>query len=80
MLGLLSGMKAYQNQKDFLNEIEALIPKSGNTTFKAEDVLKTLIELGILEQGMRRDKTPTVRIVDLYAFNPELNIKRLGRR
>jgi hypothetical protein len=36
--------------------------------------------LGIVETGSRRDGTPTVRIVDLYAMATELDITRRGRR
>ena len=44
------------------------------------EALKVLKSLGIVESGARRTGVATVRIVDLYAFAPELKINRLGRR
>jgi cellulose biosynthesis protein BcsQ len=70
----LAGFKSYQDRKDFLNALE----RAGESDPAA--ALKTLEDLGIVETGARRDKTPTVRIVDLYAFAPRLRIERLGRR
>lgn len=70
----LTGFKSYQDRNDFLNALE----QAGEHDPAA--ALKTLEDLGIVETGARRDKTPTVRIVDLYAFAPRLRIERLGRR
>jgi hypothetical protein len=70
----LTGFKSYQDRNDFLNALE----HAGESDPAA--ALKTLEDLGIVETGARRDKTPTVRIVDLYAFAPQLRIERLGRR
>ena len=48
--------------------------------FSADQALRRLEELGVVESGSRRDGTATVRVVDLYAFAQELGIKRVGRR
>jgi len=70
----LTGFKSYQNQQAFLQALENV----GEPEPAA--ALAMLQELGIVELGSRRDKTSTVRIVDLYAFAPRLEIARLGRR
>jgi MinD-like ATPase involved in chromosome partitioning or flagellar assembly len=70
----LKTFKSYQNKSDF---ISALV-KVGEAT--PEDAVTALESLGVIESGSRRDKTPTVRVVDLYAFAPQLDIQRLGRR
>ncbi len=70
----LQGFKSYQDRQDFI----AALGRAGE--LDAAAALATLESLGIVEKGARRDKTPTVRIVDLYAFAPRLRIERLGRR
>lgn len=73
-IGRLKGLVHYQNESDFLTALEA----AGEP--KPKDALAAYKRLGIVESGKRRDGTPTVRIVDLYAFAPELEIDRRGRR
>lgn len=74
-IGWLKGFDAYQNRAAFLQQLEAQGDKH------PEETLRMLAEdLGVIEHGARNDKTPTVRIVDLYAFAKELQIKRVGRR
>lgn len=34
----------------------------------------------MIKTGSRRDRTPATRIVELYAFAPNLDIQQLGRR
>lgn len=75
-IALLVGFDAYQNRKDFLRKLRALDVAPAT----AEEVLDRLEALGVVELGSRRDGTPTIRIVDLYAFAPELQINRRGRR
>jgi len=70
----LKSFKSYQNRIDFIIALR----RAGDA--EPEDALKTLEALGVVEAGSRRDKTPTTRIVDLYAFAPQLDIQRLGRR
>ena len=70
----LRGFKSYQNRTDFTTALRA----AGESD--PEEALKDLEALGVVETGARRDKTPTTRIVDLYAFAPQLDIQRLGRR
>jgi hypothetical protein len=70
----LKGFASYQNEADFLQQLRRV----GESD--PEEALKTFKSLGIVESGSRRDGTPTVRIVDLYAFAPSLEIKRVGRR
>ncbi len=70
----LKGLTHYQDERDFLAALKSaaeLEPKEALAVFK---------RLGLAESGRRRDGTPTVRIVDLYAFAPELEIDRRGRR
>jgi selenocysteine lyase/cysteine desulfurase len=74
LLDSLQGFNNYQNEEDFQYELR----KHGQS--QPEEVTRTLAELGVIERGSRQDKTPTIRIVDLYAFAAELKIKRLGRR
>lgn len=70
----LAGFKSYQDRSEFL----AALMKVGES--EPEEALKELAALGVVEIGARRDKRPTTRIVDLYAFAPGLEIQRLGRR
>lgn len=70
----LKGFKSYQDRAEFLEELKNV----GETD--EWDALKKLEGAGVIETGARRDKTPTTRIVDLYAFAPKLEIQRLGRR
>lgn len=70
----LEGFKSYQDRQDFL------VALAGAGDSDPQATLGVLESLGIVEIGARRDKTPTVRIVDLYAFAPRLRIERLGRR
>lgn len=70
----LEGFKSYQDRQDFLTALAGAGDPDPAVT------INTLESLGIIETGARRDKTPTVRIVDLYAFAPRLRIERLGRR
>jgi hypothetical protein len=69
------GFDSYMDKSDFLKRLG----RAGAREM-TEPALASLQELGFVEFGERRDKTPTVRIVDLYAFAPELNIVRRGRR
>ncbi len=74
---LLKSFASYQDRDRFLSNL----CKAGHEGLeRAQKRLRRLMELGIVEGGERRDRTPTVRIVDLYAFAPELEVKRLGRR
>lgn len=70
----LRGFKSYQDRSDFIQALR----NAGE--LEPEEALKDLEILGVVEFGSRRDKTPTVRVVDLYAFAPRLEIQRLGRR
>lgn len=70
----LKGFKSYQDKSDFI----AALKQAGET--EPEEALKELEASGVVEFGSRRDKRPTARIVDLYAFAPRLEIQRLGRR
>jgi len=70
----IEGFKSYLDRPESL---EALKQAGEPEPAVALTLLETL---GIVETGSRRDKTPTVRIVDLYAFAPKLRIDRLGRR
>lgn len=74
-IGWLKGFDAYQDKAAFLRQLVAQGDKDPDETLRmlAED-------LGVVEPGARNNKTPTVRIVDLYAFAKELQIKRVGRR
>ena len=84
ILQLLQGLpKAYMNKSDFFKHIEEKVKSSrvkSQARFTTDEAFKVLQELGVLEEGSRRDKTPTVRVVDLYALNRDLNITRMGRR
>ena len=73
-LMLLKGFLAYQDEKNFLAKLKGAGEESPG------EALKNFKSLGIVESGSRRDGTPTVRIVDLYAFAPDLEIERVGRR
>lgn len=69
------GFLAYQDRSDFVEGLR----KAGDSD--PEETIKMLRdELGVIEEGSRKNKTPTVRIVDLYAFAPALAINRQGRR
>jgi cellulose biosynthesis protein BcsQ len=70
----IEGFKSYLDRPEFLEALK----QAGEPEPAA--ALTMLEALGIVETGSRRDKTPTVRIVDLYAFAPKLRIDRLGRR
>ncbi len=70
----LKGLTHYQNERDFL----AALDYAGES--EPKDTLAVFKSLGLAESGRRRDGTPTVRIVDLYAFATELEIERKGRR
>ena len=70
----LKTFKSYQNKSDFVLSLT----NTGDDS--PEDTVADLESLGVIEFGSRRDKTSTVRIVDLYAFAPRLEIQRLGRR
>ena len=70
----IKGFKSYQDRSEFL----AALGRAGEA--EPEEALKELENLGVVEIGARRDKTPTTRIVDLYAFASRLEIQRLGRR
>lgn len=70
----LKGFKSYQDQDEFLQALEQAGEHEPSVAFTM------LKDLGIVETGTRRDNTPTVRIVDLYAYAPKLGIARLGRR
>jgi len=70
----IAGFKSYQDRQEFLDALK----QAGEPEPTA--ALTLLEVLGIVETGSRRNKTPTVRIVDLYAFAPKLRIDRLGRR
>lgn len=71
----LKGFDAYQNKDDFLRQLT----RQGDEN-PAETLQLLADDLGVIEHGARNDKTPTVRIVDLYAFAKDLQIKRVGRR
>jgi hypothetical protein len=70
----IKGFRAYLDRSQFLEDLG----KAGQK--EPETGLGQLHAIGLVEYGRRRDDTPTVRIVDLYAFAPELKIERLGRR
>lgn len=70
----LRGLDSYGNRADF---VEHLRDQGASEPTRALDLLN---DLGVVEFGERRNRTPTVRIVDLYALAPELEIKRVGRR
>jgi hypothetical protein len=70
----LKNFPSYQDEEKFLRALEQ-VGESDPTS-----ALQLFENLGIVERGARRDGTPTVKIVDLYAFAPELKIERLGRR
>lgn len=71
---LLKNFPSYQNEDSFLESLKRAGEKD------PAEAMGKLKDLGLLEMGARRDGTPTVRIVDLYAFAPELSISRMGRR
>ena len=73
LIDSLQGFDNYQNDEDFHRELK-------KKNYNPIEVTQTLATLGVIERGSRQDKTPTVRIVDLYAFAAELKVKRLGRR
>lgn len=73
-LGYLKGFDSYQDEAKF----SRALGRAGDAAPKA--ALDELKVLGIVETGSRRDGTPTVRIVDLYAMATELDITRRGRR
>ncbi|HEX5747455.1 MAG TPA: hypothetical protein VFZ09_14515 [Archangium sp.] len=73
-IDLLRGFDSYQDEVKFLRALK------GAGESDPGEALKSFKTLGIVEAGSRRNGTPTVRIVDLYAFAPELEINRLGRR
>lgn len=75
-IGRTKGFDSYMDRSEFLKK---LAPRA-EARPEAEEALTALQALGFVEFGERRDKTPTVRIVDLYAFAPELKINRRGRR
>lgn len=70
----LKGWKSFSTEDDFINYLQ----KAGESD--PREALRALKDLGIVESGQRRDKTPSVRIVDLYAYAPDLEIKRVGQR
>jgi cellulose biosynthesis protein BcsQ len=73
-LALLRGFDSYQDERKFLSSLK--------TAGEAEprQALEMFDSIGVTERGSRRDGKPTVRIVDLYAFAPKLDINRLGRK
>lgn len=73
-LNSLKNFESYLDEAKFLKRLAAEDEKDPKA---ALDELKML---GIVETGSRRDGTPTVRIVDLYALAPELKLVRRGRR
>lgn len=73
-LQYLKGLTHYQNESEFL----AALARAGESDPK--EALVVFKRLGLAESGKRRGGTPTVRIVDLYAFAPALEIDRRGRR
>lgn len=70
----LKGLTHYQNESDFLAALEL----AGEP--EPREALAVFKRLGLAESGRRRGGTPTVRIVDLYAFAADLEIDRRGRR
>lgn len=72
-LALLQGFDSYQDERIFLSKLKAAGEED------PQNALEIFSTLGIVERGSRRDGKPTVRIVDLYALAPKLEIHRLGR-
>lgn len=70
----LRGLDSYGNRDRFVAHLRA------QGLDDPERSLDVLHELGVVEFGERRNRTPTVRIVDLYAMAPDLEVTRVGRR
>jgi MinD-like ATPase involved in chromosome partitioning or flagellar assembly len=73
----LKGFASYMDEKKFVLK---LVSSLKSTPVEARKAVEKLVDLGVLERGSRREGTPTLRIVDLYAFAEKLEIDRLGRR
>ena len=69
----LKRCNSFLSQPDLLNHLK------GGGEAHPEEALKALRERGIIEL-VEKGEQVYVRIVDLYAFAPELDITRLGRR
>jgi MinD-like ATPase involved in chromosome partitioning or flagellar assembly len=77
LLTALKGFVSYWDESKFIASLQR------NSKFKLKDAraaIEQLVKIGVLERGSRRRGQPTLRIVDLYAFAPELEVNRLGRR
>jgi len=78
LIDSLRGFDSYQDDAVFLQALKNA--SSGERSARTpSESLEDLKALGVVERGNRRDGTSTVRIVDLYAYAPELKINRLGR-